>query len=226
MSKFTTNQLIIAMLSLFIALFVELVFFQNGSVLLLVLAILFLYFGIKKENKSTIWGGIVCLFLACISLVTVRIFIVVLLVYALYRFAFKQQEQIDTAQTAFIEGITYPNKQLVDLQQSDEPYAWHDMLIERFVAQLTIDTTNTVLPHGKSFLSIRQTFGQIKLIVPYEVNIDLHMTVLYGELCMNKSVPKRLINETFHLEQEDATNTRTLTIFISGQMVDVEVVRA
>lgn len=223
MTKLTTNQLIIGLFTLLIVLFVELSFFQNGSAVLLVLAVIFLYFGYTKSNRPNFWAGIVFLFLACISLVTVRIFILIFLIYALYRFAFKQEERIDT-QKSDLRGVVYPNKKWNDLSTS-ETYKWEDMLIERFIGQLTIDTTNTVLPIGKALLSVRQSFGTVKIIVPYEVNIQLHVTTLYGEVNYNNSIPKRLMNETFVFDATDDHVARTLVIYVSGRFVDVEVLR-
>ena len=224
MSKLSTNQLIIGALSLLIVLFVELSFFQNGSTILLVLACVLLYLGIKKSNRPNIWGGIVCLFLACITLVTVRIFILFCLIYALYRFAYRQEETLDTAKSD-LRGVVYTNRRIADFNNETETFKWEDILVERFIGQLVIDTTNTVLPTGKSLITIRQTFGSVRVIVPYEVNVQLHMTTLYGEVSYNNSTPKRLLNETFVMHDVNEALPRTLVIFVSGQLLDVEVVR-
>ena len=73
----------------------------------------------------------------------------------------------------------------------EQGYKWQDVHIQRFIGDITIDTTQTILPQGKSIIVIQQAFGKVRVIVPYEVTIQLHYSTLYGEATCLNYAPKQ-----------------------------------
>ena len=85
--------------------------------------------------------------------------------------------------------------------------------------------TQTILPHGKSIISIQQSLGKVRVIVPYEVTVKLHYSTLYGEATCFDYHPKRLINEQLSFDNGDSDGKRILVIYVTSWIGDVEVRR-
>ena len=58
-------------------------------------------------------------------------------------------------------------------------YEWQDVHVQGFYGEQVIDVTQTVLPKGTSFISIRQSLGKVTIYVPYEIPVRLHYRDYY-----------------------------------------------
>lgn len=84
------------------------------------------------------------------------------------------------------------------------------------------------MPKGTSLISIRQGFGKVRIIVPYEIPVRLHYNTFVGDAkCFGNAYP-RIWNDTITLRDgydliEEASTE--LIITVSTLFGDVEVIR-
>lgn len=224
MPKITSDQLAIILISIALIILIELTLFNNGTVFLLVVGVLLLFFSFKKKKQILLWAGLSFLFFAIISLWTLRLLILALLIFTLYKYLTKKEEIIEIKNQ--LTNITSEQNQLIGTTNAaTEAFKWHDMQIQRFIGDITIDATQTILPQGKSVIVIQQSFGKIRIIVPYEVTIQLNYSTFYGEATCLHYAPKQCINEQLQFEDGDLDAKRVLVLYATTWIGDVEVQR-
>ncbi|MEK4228883.1 cell wall-active antibiotics response protein LiaF [Solibacillus sp. FSL H8-0538] len=225
MTKFSTDQLSFLVISFLLIVLVELTIFNNGGVFLLIFGAGLTYFGVKKSKRTMFWIGIILMLFALLSLWTLRLFVIGLLIYLLYKLQKKSAEVIELNK----EPLQADVQQATLIGTTSSPldaYKWKDVQIQRFIGDITIDATQTILPVGKSVISIQQALGKVRVIIPYEVPVRLHYTTIYGEATCLRAAPKRLFNEQLQFEDGDLNAKRELVIYVATWIGDVEVQRA
>jgi lia operon protein LiaF len=224
MPKLTSDQLAITIISIALIVLIELTLFNNGAVFLLVVGVLLLFMSFKRKKQFLLWGGLAFLFLAIIILWTLRLLIIGLLIYLLYKYTTKKEDIIEIKNP--IENYSTEQNQLLGTAPTtSEAYKWNDLQIQRFIGDTTIDVTETILPHGKSVIVVQQALGKVRVIVPYEVTIQLHYSTLYGEATCLHYAPKQCINEKLQFEDGDEDAKRILVLYVTSWIGDVEVRR-
>lgn len=226
MNRFSTNQLTYLVIIILLIVFVELTIFNNGGAFLLIIGILLLYYSFSKNKRSYFWAGSFFIVLAILTVWSLRLLIVGVLVYFLYKRGTKEQDVIQIDEHSFEVGTIQKNKLFGSTPPPLDHYKWQDVQIQRLAGNITIDTTETILPIGTSVISIRQSVGKVKIIVPYEIPFRLQYTTFLGEVKLLQESSKRLINEQFIFEDgspEDAK--RILVIHVATWLGDLEVIR-
>lgn len=224
MPKITSNQLAIIMTSIALIILIELTVFNNGSVFLLIAGVALLFYSFKKNKKKSFWIGLSFLFFAILSLWTLRLLIIGILVLILYKSLTKKEELIEIKHP-IKHAHTEQNVLIGTTPAAIEGYKWKDLQIQRFIGDITIDVTETILPHGKSVIVISQSLGKVRIIVPYEVTLQLHYTTLYGEVTCFDYAPKQCVNENFYVEDGEPDAKRVLVVYVTTWIGDVEVQR-
>ena len=223
MPKITSDQLTIMVISMALVVLIELTLFNNSSVFLLIVGSILLYFSFKRKKQYLFWTALILLFFAVINIWTLRLFIIGTLIFLLYQYLTKK-EQIMEIKNQVIDTIG-KNKLIGTTGIPTESYQWRDIHIQRFIGDITIDTTETILPHGKSIIVIHQSLGKVRITVPYEVSLQLHYSTLYGEAnCLHFS-PKQFVNEQVYFEDGDPDAKRVLVLYVTSWIGDVEVQR-
>ena len=62
----------------------------------------------------------------------------------------------------------------------DHVYEWNDVNIQGGMGDTVIDLSYTVLPKGETVIFIRNIFGKVKILIPYDVEVSVNHSVLYG----------------------------------------------
>lgn len=226
MKRISTNQLTTVVIILLLIIFVELTIFNNGGAFLIIFGALLLYYSFSKRNKSYFWLGAFFLFIAVLNVSSLRIFIVGILIYILYKNIKKDKDVVVVDSNAFHSGIIEKNDLIGSTPAPLETYKWQDVQIQRFLGDITIDTTETILPTGTSVITIRQSIGKVTIFVPYEVPFRLQYSTILGEATLLQSEPKRLVNERLIFEDGNVTDAkRKLVIHVATWLGDVEVIR-
>ena len=179
----TTNQVIFWTLLFILIVFAEFFVFQNGSFFFLIAGVALLYWSVTRNKRLYFWISILLLFHSLLSMWSLRLFIVLFLMFLLYLFLSKQHEdpiQVQLGEQLPDNQVT-KNKLFGTTSPPLEDTKWRDVHIQRLVGDVTIDTTQTILPPGTSFISIRQGFGTVKVFLPYEIPVRIQYTTLYGE---------------------------------------------
>ncbi|MGX9133009.1 cell wall-active antibiotics response protein LiaF [Rummeliibacillus sp. JY-2-4R] len=230
MTRFSTNKLTMLAITAFLLIFIEATFFQNGSIMFAIMGAFFIYISMRKRRKWLFWIGVFCIAITLLSMWSLRIIVVVTLIYVLWQMKKGDPIHISFAKPVSKHASSHPIKNYLFSFQSTpiQSYEWHDVHIQSFVGNLHIDTTQTVLPKGASLISIRQGFGKVQIIVPYEVPIRLHYNTFVGEAkCFGTTFP-RIWHDTLSLRDgyeniEEASSE--LIITVSSFFGDVEVIR-
>ncbi|GKW45541.1 cell wall-active antibiotics response protein LiaF [Planococcus sp. NCCP-2050] len=230
MRNLTTNKQAFFILSALFLIFVEAAFFQNGSVFLVLLGIGLLYYGMKKNTKSRksyIWTGFILIGISVLSMWSLRLLVFGVAIYLLVKL-WKGEEW---EQTVPIQGMVdkglIQNKFFSAQSTPIESYEWKDIHVQGFVGDLLIDATQTVLPKKTSVISVRQGFGKVKVILPYEVPVRIFYTTLLGEARFFTGSKQRIWNGTVHAEDgfSEDDNRTEMIVTITTWMGDVEVIR-
>ncbi|WP_241536054.1 cell wall-active antibiotics response protein LiaF [Indiicoccus explosivorum] len=234
--QFTTNQQVFFLLLIFVLLFVESTFFHNGTVFLAVLGFIFMYIGTRNYHrfgKALFWLGVLFLAAAILSLWTLRFVVLVtalVLMVRLWRGENSQQEvPLMGGSEPKADGRGLIRNKLFSAQSTPaEAYEWKDIHVQGLAGDLRIDVTRTVLPKRTSLISIRQGFGKVRIIVPYEVPVRVFYSTLYGDARLFSNPKQRILYSTVQAHdgysQEEASQ-RELIISLTTWMGDVEVIR-
>ncbi|ALS77677.1 MULTISPECIES: cell wall-active antibiotics response protein LiaF [Planococcus] len=231
MQHFPTNRQAFFLLSALLLIFVEAAFFGNGSVFLILLGIGTLYYALRNTSKyrrSYFWIGAFLIGVSILSMWSLRLMIFGLAIYLLLRL-WKGQAWLQTtplqgsADTGLIQ-----NKVMAAQSTPIESYEWKDIHVQGFIGDILVDTTHTVLPKKPSLISIRQGFGKVQVIVPYEVPVRVFYSTLLGEARFFNGDSQRILNTTIHAEDgypADEGNRAELIVSVTTWMGDVEVIR-
>ncbi|WP_342472792.1 cell wall-active antibiotics response protein LiaF [Metasolibacillus sp. FSL H7-0170] len=225
MKRLTTDQFTYFLLGLLLIMLIELSLFHNGAVFVLFFGIISLYFGMKKQRKFLLWTGALFIIIALFTLWSLKLYFIVLIGYLLYKQLTKEEVTVEITNQGWTSSTT-KNQLIGATNGALEPYKWEDILLKRFIGDIVVDATQTILPAGKSVITIQQAIGKVHIIVPYEVSLRLHYTTFYGQACCLHEPPKQLINETLKFEDGQPDEKRLLVINVSTWFGDVEVTRA
>lgn len=225
LQNFTTNKLTFWVLCFFLLVFVELTIFNNGGAFCLIIGAILLYLSFSKNIRFLKWTGIFFIAISLFTMWSLRLFIVILLLYMLYQYL--QRENEPKIVTLEFEKLPASKNELFGtIPAPVDAYKWQDVQIQRLAGDITIDTTQTILPAGQSLVTIRQGIGKVQIYVPYEIPFRLHYTTLFGDFTCLQSSPQRLMNESIVFSDgnpEDAK--RTLVIHVATWLGDLEVLR-
>ncbi|WKA50417.1 cell wall-active antibiotics response protein LiaF [Planococcus liqunii] len=231
MQQFTTNKQAFFLLSALLLIFVEAAFFGNGSVFLVLLGIGLIYYAMNKSaktRKTYMWTGLILIGISVLSMWSLRLMIFVIAVYLLVRlWKGEEWEQRVPIQGTVDKGLIQ-NKILSAQSTPIESYEWKDIHVQGFVGDLLVDVTQTVLPKKTSLISIRQGFGKIRIVVPYEIPVRIYYTTILGDAQFFTGEKKRIWNGTIHAEDgysPDGYSKTELIVSLSTWMGDVEVIR-
>lgn len=231
MNHFTTNRQTFFVLCALFLIFVEAAFLGNGSVFLVLLGIGLVYYGNKngrKHRKSYFWTGFILIGISILSMWSLRLLIFAIAVYLLVRLWKGDEWQQEVPLRGQVDKGLIQNKFFSAQTTPIESYEWKDIHVQGFVGDMLIDTTQTVLPKKSSLISIRQGFGRVRLIVPYEVPVRIYYSTIFGDARFFNGDKQRIWYGTVHAEDgysptEDAKTE--LIVSVTTWMGDVEVIR-
>jgi len=108
----------------------------------------------------------------------------------------------------------------------DHVYEWNDVNIQGGIGDTVIDLSYTVLPKGETTIFIRNVIGKITILIPYDVEVSVNHSVIYGSAKILDFYEASFMNrqvkvETANYEQTDQ-KVKILTSMLIG---DIEVKR-
>lgn len=233
MQRFSTDRITFWLLAALLLIFVEAMFFHNGSVLFVLFGIGFIYLSLRRRSRLFFWSGVAFLGVALLSMWSLRLLIALTMVYILVRL-WKGDETEQVIQPFVGDKAETPNaiiqNKLFSVQSTPfQAYEWEDVHVQGFYGNITIDTTQTVLPKGTSLISVRQGIGKIRVAVPYEIPVRIYYTTLLGDARLFGANKKRIWNQSVTLQngypEAQGEATSELIIAVSTWLGDVEVIR-
>ena len=212
--------------------FIEATIFGNGSIVLVLLGIGMMYFSLRKRTRFLFWSGLILLILAVFSMWSLRLLLLAMMGYILYKLWKNEpiQKMVRPFDTVYKEtpNSIIQNKLFSSQTTPFNAYEWQDVHVQSFYGEQVIDVTQTVLPKGTSFVSIRQSLGKVTIYVPYEIPVRLHYATIIGEADIFGRGIQRLWNQSVLVKDgylEDVTYASELVITVSAWIGDIEVIR-
>lgn len=113
-----------------------------------------------------------------------------------------------------------------DFRTEETAYQWKDVNMHGIYGDRVIDLSNTVLPYDTAIISIRHLVGNIEIYVPYEVEVSIHHSSIFGRASIFGEYHGRLMNKSLHYETKKYNTAhqrvKIVTSLFSG---DIEVKR-
>ena len=108
--------------------------------------------------------------------------------------AFTKEENLITREPLF------KNMMFGEQKTVEHTYEWNDVNIQTGVGDTVIDLSYTVLPKGETVIFIRNLIGNIQILVPYDVEISVHHSVLVGSVHVLDFQGSRQFNQNIHVQ--------------------------
>ncbi|MGM8212012.1 cell wall-active antibiotics response protein LiaF [Virgibacillus sp. W0430] len=245
MFKRIDTDLINAVLIVGVILFVvEIVFFNGGLIFTALFSGLLIYIGwknfIQLWGKVCFWIGTITILFSILNMMAVRLFVLVGIGFVVIHYFKSKNEtekltpmladpenQAEEEETIYSIDPLFDKHFFRDQKTSDTPYSWRDVHIHGVYGDRTIDLSNTVLPNDTAVISIRHLIGNIIIYVPYEVEISIHHSSVFGRAIILNHEHRKLLNQTLFYQTGNYNNSnlprvKIITSLLSG---DIEVKR-
>jgi lia operon protein LiaF len=234
----TFNWILIIGVILFI---LELAFFHGGMIASAIFSAVFIYAGWK--NFSQLWGkilfwlGIVAALFSILNMLAVRFLVLAAIVIFLINYSKSKQEaerihpQLSSEQEVITDPLIkteplFDHQIFGDQKTDDTAYGWRDINIHGAFGDRVIDLSNTVLPDDTAVISIRHAVGNIEILIPYEVEVSVQHSAVFGRAHIFGENNRKLINKSllYRTPNYDTASSRIkiVTTVLSG---DIEVKR-
>lgn len=221
----------------------EVMFFNKGLIFSVLISAILIYYGRKRyhrmKGKLFFWLGCGILFFSIITMFAIRLLILAIAAYIVWKF-YQSKKQPQTLEPSNLSPGPMINKEPLIQKQPwlfenilyghqktpEHAYDWHDINIQTGIGDTTIDLSYTVLPKGESVISIKGFVGNIKILVPYEIEVSLQHSIVYGSINIFHHEDTRLFNQNFVYQTSNyETSIQKIKIFTSMMVGDVEVQR-
>ncbi|MBA2874390.1 cell wall-active antibiotics response protein LiaF [Thermaerobacillus caldiproteolyticus] len=225
---------ILIAITLFLA---ELLLFHGGAIFFLMITVGCMYIGRKRMPKMSgtalFWFGLISFVICLFHMVTFRLFLFLFFVYIVIQFAQSKrtpiriqpiiQEQSSQTEEALFQRTPLLQNTFFGSQKTPEHvYEWNDIDIQVGIGDTIIDLSYTVLPKGEAVVVIRHLIGNIQILVPYEVEVSIHHSVIIGSLSVFQRSETKLFNETLHFQtagyDKAERKVKILTSMIAGAL--------
>lgn len=186
----------------------------------------------RPMGRMFFWIGLVALGITVINTATFQIVLfVTLVVLVLYWYQKKDrtteyQPQFPIDKQMKEEKILFTNQWFGKQQTEQAAYEWNDINIQTVAGETNIDLTYTVLPKGEPLIIVRHLFGKVKIVVPFDVEVSIHHSVLFGSVNILNHRDDTITNRVIHLQTE-AYNQANQKVKIVTSMIagKIEVIR-
>jgi lia operon protein LiaF len=219
----------------------EVSFYDGGVLVFLFLAAFAIYFGRKnihkKSGKILFWFGVISLGINIFNTVAFKFLLFAILIFIIMRFADSKKhpkyiapsikETFTQSQEPLImKKSALQNEWFGTKRTPEDVFEWNDINIQGIIGDSVIDIGNTVLPKGTSVVSIRNILGNVEILVPYDVEVSIHHSVLAGSIEIFESVEPKAINQSLYYQTPGyETAVQRVKIVTSLWIGDLEVKR-
>ncbi|MCM3399148.1 cell wall-active antibiotics response protein LiaF [Oceanobacillus profundus] len=223
-----------------ILLIFEIAFFFGGSIIPALFSALFMYIGWKNFHKLwgkiVFWIALVSMVFSVLNLLAVRFLIIAAIIIFIINYSKSKSEatQFDpilpdaekNRESILKVNPLFDHKLFDDQITEDVAYQWKDVNIHGAFGDRIIDLSNTVLPNDTAVISIRHVIGNIEIYVPYEVEVSIHHSSVFGKAHILGKHHLKLMNKSIHYQTANYDTAyprvKIITSLFSG---DIEVKR-
>jgi len=226
-----------------IFLLLEVSFFNRGLIFSLLVSTGMMYIGRKRmpltSGKVLFWGGVLTFFISIVNMMTLKFFLLALLIHLVIQFA-RSKKNPDRIRPIVKEIVVDPNPKtpivrkqplfenvLFGEQRTPEHvYEWNDINIQAGIGDTIIDLSYTVLPKGETVIFVRNFVGNVKVLIPYDIEVNVSHSVMAGTANILGHQDGRVFNQAIHFQTEEYEKAeQKVKIFTSFLVGDLEVKR-
>lgn len=225
-------------------LILEVLFFNKGLIFSLIIAAGMVYFGRKriekKRGKLLFWVGILSFSASVFGMITFRFLLLAVFIYLIIQYA-QSKKNPNTVLPVLEEPVKLENNGEEDLvirepliknvftgeqKTPEHTYEWNDVNIQTGVGDCIIDLNYTVLPPGETVIFIRNFIGNIKVLIPYDLEVSVHHSVMFGSIDILNFHGQKLFNQNIQIQTPNYDKQQQkIKIFTSLIVGDIEVRR-
>ena len=104
----------------------------------------------------------------------------------------------------------------------DHVYEWNDINIQCGLNETKIDLSYTVLPAGETVIMIRNIIGDVSLYIPYDMEVSVNHSSVYGSYRIFGEAEDHLINQNVTIRTPEfnqaTTRVKIITSFVVGKL--------
>lgn len=202
-----------------IVLLLEILFFNRGLFFALFISVGMIYLGRKKEVKKgrriLFWCGIIFFFVNIFNMMTFKFFLLAIVIHLLIQYANSKNKPKKISPILIEPSKIQQEKEVIECkpllenvlfgQQKTpvEVYEWNDINIQAGVGDTLIDLSYTVFPKGETVIFIRNMIGNIQILVPYEIEVSVHHSVIAGSTTIFDFHHAKIFNKVFHFKTSE-----------------------
>jgi len=220
-------------------LLLELFVFNPGLIFSLLVSVGMIYFAKKSlkglMGKILFWLGLLILIVSILNMITVKFLLFSVLVYFFIQLIHNKKNTTviepvikDKIMNSEEEASYIKKKPLFTnalLNRNSTPnhvYEWDDINIQCGVNDTKIDLSYTVLPEGETVITIRNIIGNVKLFIPYDMEVNINHSLLFGSYRILGETEENAFNKNISIKTSEyhQANTRVkiLTSFVLGSL--------
>jgi lia operon protein LiaF len=216
----------------------EILFFHGGAIFFLMIAIGCIYIGRQRMPRTSgtvlFWFGLISIIILIVNMATFRFLLFMSLLYVIVQFVqskqkpthikpiFQGTESVPSEEPLFNRKPLLKNIWLGSQKTPEHVYEWNDVNIQTGIGDTVIDLSYTVLPKGESVIVIRNFIGNIQILVPYELEVSVHHSVVIGSVSIFQHSERKLLNETMYFQTEGyeraAQKMKIVTSMVAGSL--------
>lgn len=199
-----------------IILILEVLFFNRGLIFSLFVSTGMIYLGhkkgAKKKGKILFWGGIIFFCASIFNMITFKFFLLAVLLHFFIQFVLSKKDPKRHSPILVEPKMTQPGDTMIigkpllenvlfgQQKTPSSVYEWNDINIQAGFGDTVIDLSYTVFPKGETVIFIRNFIGNVQILVPYDVEVCVHHSVMVGNTIVFDFTESKMFNKTFILK--------------------------
>jgi lia operon protein LiaF len=220
-------------------LLLEIFVFNPGLIFSLLVSIGMIYIAKKSlkggPGKILFWIGLLLLIVSVLNMVTVKIILLSILAYYIFQL-FQKKNTTDIIKPIIRDKETVTHTEEPILKKKaiftnsfynrnvtpDHVYEWNDINIQCGITNTTVDLSYTVLPEGETVIMIKNIVGDVKVYIPYDMEVSINHSILFGSYHIFGEAEENVWNQnvsirTANFDQAE-TRVKIFTSFIAGNL--------
>lgn len=187
----------------------------------------------KLRGKLLFWVGVIGAVLTTMNLIAFK-FLLLAVIISFFVKWYDRRKEPAVFQPRFLESEPaggekviqetplFYNKWFGRQETESTGYGWQDVNIQAGIGDTVIDMTNTILPKDDAVIVIRNVIGNIEILVPYETEVSIDHSVVYGSIDIFGHEEESAWNRALHIRTEqyhEATHkVKIFTSMLTGKL--------
>ncbi len=179
------------------------------------------------------WLGIVSASISLFQSLAVRWFLFAIIIYIFIQYVKQKKREsvviIDevrekeaTNEEIICRKPFFQNKFIGRQRTKEAIQEWEDVNVQGFVGDLVIDLSHTVFANGEAIIFVRHVLGNVQVLVPYDLDVSVHVSLLAGTVDIFDCVNERVFSESVLYQTKDyqaaQQKVKILTSMIAGHI--------